>query len=254
MAALERGELERAWDEFLERYRRLLFATIRHYVQGYDEVMDVFAQVCDALHADGLARLRVYDPHAPEGAKFSTWLVAVVRNLVMDWFRQRDGRRRLSVLVERLPARQREIFEDIAHRGRTHVEAYELLRSRGGELTYGEFCRELAALYRALSTGRKGQLPRELIGPVELEETDAAGASDRAVESEREEKLRCALAGLEPADRVAVRLYVIEGLPAEEVARLAGWPTPKTVCNRVYRSLAALRETLVQQGIGQGDL
>jgi len=46
-----------AWDLFLDRYRRLIFAAIRHYAQDYDDVMDVFAQVCAALREGDLRRL-----------------------------------------------------------------------------------------------------------------------------------------------------------------------------------------------------
>src|SRR5437867_10300219 len=45
------------WDLFLDRYRRLIFAAIRHYAQDYDDVMDVFAQVCAALREGDLRRL-----------------------------------------------------------------------------------------------------------------------------------------------------------------------------------------------------
>ena len=37
---LRRGAVDRAWDLFLGRYRRLIFAAIRHYAQDYDDVMD----------------------------------------------------------------------------------------------------------------------------------------------------------------------------------------------------------------------
>lgn len=46
---LQVGGPEAAWDRFLKRYRRLIFAAIRHYAQDYDDVMDVFARVCDVL-------------------------------------------------------------------------------------------------------------------------------------------------------------------------------------------------------------
>ncbi|MDP3773134.1 MAG: hypothetical protein Q8Q85_02610 [Gemmatimonadales bacterium] len=97
MAELQQGRPEPAWDLFLARYRRIVFAAIRHYAQDYDDVMDVFARVCDALREDDLRRLRAWADQTTHRARFSTWLVTVVRNLTVDWFRHRDGRRRLSV-------------------------------------------------------------------------------------------------------------------------------------------------------------
>src|SRR2546426_566718 len=104
VAELRAGRPEPAWDRFLDRYRRLIFSAIRHYAEDYDDVMDVFAQVCEALREDDLARLRCYVEQPFHGARFSTWLVTVVRHLTIDWFRHRDGRRRLSAVAERLPA------------------------------------------------------------------------------------------------------------------------------------------------------
>ncbi|HUL69977.1 MAG TPA: hypothetical protein VLT17_07105, partial [Gemmatimonadales bacterium] len=57
IAPLEAGDPERAWSLFLERYRRLILGAIRHYAQDYDDVMDVFARVCEALREDDFRRL-----------------------------------------------------------------------------------------------------------------------------------------------------------------------------------------------------
>ena len=81
VAELQAGRPEPAWDRFLDRYRRLIFSAIRHYAEDYDDVMDVFAQVCEALRADDLRRLRSYVDQPDHRARFSTWLVTVVRHL-----------------------------------------------------------------------------------------------------------------------------------------------------------------------------
>lgn len=46
---LRSGSSEVAWGLFLDRYRRLIFAAIRHYAQDYDDVMDVFAPVRESM-------------------------------------------------------------------------------------------------------------------------------------------------------------------------------------------------------------
>src|SRR3989454_7976458 len=77
VAELRAGRPEPAWDRFLDRYRRLIFSAIRHYAEDYDDVMDVFAQVCEALRANDLRRLRSYVDQPDHSARFSTWLVTV---------------------------------------------------------------------------------------------------------------------------------------------------------------------------------
>src|SRR4051812_5785336 len=167
IARLHDHDPDGAWDLFVEHYRRLIFAAIRHYTTEHDEVMDVFALVCESLRADDLARLRRYLADGTHTARFSTWLVAVVRNLTVDWFRHRDGRKRLSASVATLPPLQRRIFECVFVDGRSHVETYELLSTREtAGLTFGRFLRELRATYVAIAGRRKGALMAELWGPL----------------------------------------------------------------------------------------
>lgn len=265
---LIQGETEAAWDLLIDRYHRLIAATVRHFVEGYDDVMDLFAYVCESLRANDLARLRKYAA-LPEGrVRFSTWLVAVVRNLVIDWFRQRNGRKRLSKLVLELPPAQREAFEKVYVDGLSPAEAYEVARTRsGGGGSFGEFLNELANAQRALESRRPGALllelggnrrhPRieELKANREAETTAPAEALDqRLLQDELLDRLGPALEALSAEDRVALQLYVVEGLPAEDVARLVGWESAKTVYNHVYRSLSAVRDHVMQAGLRDEDL
>lgn len=241
-AELERSRYDAAWDLFLDRYRRLIFSAIRHYAQDYDDVMDVFACVCEALREDDLRRLRAYVQQPVHHARFSTWLVTVVRHLTVDWFRHRDGRRRLSTLAVELPPLRRRIFEHVFLHKRSHVETYELIRSAERmDLSFGQFLVEVSATYRAVAAGRRGRILRELGGatPPEDDAEDETGTV-----CERREELAHALSSLTAEERVAVELYVVEEMPAEAVAKVVGWPNAKAVYNHVYRALAAMRQRL----------
>jgi len=55
-------------------------------------------------------------------------------------------------------------------------------------------------------------------------------------------------------DRAAVELFVMEELPAADVARIVGLPNAKAVYNRVYRALAVLRSRLEAAGVRRDDL
>ncbi len=258
---LRANKLEVAWDLFLERYRRLVFAAIRHYAQDYDDVMDVFARVCDALRTDDMRRLRSYVDQPSHRARFSTWLVTVVRHLTVDWFRHRDGRRRLSTVAAALPAVQRRIFEYVFLEQRSHIEAYELIRARDASaLSFNEFLAELRATYRAVTDGRRGRVLQDL-GPKVAEREDVSNvpsllpqASSAADAAEQSRIVEEALGSLAPEDRLAVELYVVEDLPAEAVAKVLGLTSPKAAYNRVYRALAALRERLERAGVRREDV
>ena len=253
---LEAGDPEAAWDLFIERYRRLVFGAIRHYTTEPDEVMDIFARVCEAFRENDFARLRRCVAHVDPDRPFSTWLVVVVHNQTIDWFRHRDGRPRLSALAASLPPLRRRIFEYVFLERRSHVEAYELLRSQENpSLGFGEFLNELRATYRAATAGRNGRLVSQLAIPAPLSAatSDSAG-DDPAVRAEQRAIVGAAMASLPPEDRLAVQLYVVDEMPAEQVARALGYPNSKTVYNRVYRALAAIRAGLEQAGIKAGHL
>ena len=249
---LEAGDPEAAWDLFIERYRRLIFGAIRRYTGEPDDVMDVFARVCEALRENDFTRLRRCAARVDPDRPFSTWLVAVVHNLTIDWFRHRDGRPRLSTIAAALPQVQQRIFEYVFLEQRSHVEAYELLRSRdGATLSFGEFLKELSATYGAATAGRRGRVSAEL-APPPRDNPDAP--IDPAVLAEQQALLARALEALPPDDRLAVQLYVVDEMPADQVARALGYPSAKTVYNRVYRALAVIRASLEQAGIRGGDL
>jgi len=253
VAHLKEGRPDPAWDAFLARYRRLIFAAIQHYARDYDDVMDVFARVCEALREDDLRRLRSYVDEPDHRARFSTWLVTVVRNLTVDWFRERDGRRRLSVVAEKLPPLRRRIFELVFQDHRTHVEAYELIRSRDAPaISFRQFQAELRETYRSVTADRKGQILRELgVVPLPDAEDDSPATEDSPPAAATLEQ---ALSCLTPEDRVAVELYVVRELSADVVARIVGLPNAKAVYNRVYRALAAVRERLERAGVRREDL
>lgn len=253
VAELQAGKPESAWDLFIQRYRKLIFAAIRRYARDYDDVMDVFARVCEALREDSLRRLRAYHALPDHGARFSTWLVTVVHHLAIDWFRHRDGRRHLSDLALSLPPLQRRIFEIVFLDQRQHVEAYELIRgTEAPDLSFPRFLVELRATYQVVADGRRGGILRELAA---APPTDTVGPDAPDLDGPRRRALLDrALEALDPEDRVLLHLYVQEELPAADVARLLGLPNAKAAYNRVYRALATIRGWLAQNGVQRGDL
>lgn len=244
---LDEGQLDEAWEAFIGQYRRLIFAAIRRYAQDYDDVMEIFAQVCEDLRENGLHRLRSYAIQPLHRARFSTWLVTVVHRLTIDWFRRRNGRRRQPAILGDLPPVQRSIFHLVFLNGHSHVATYEIIRSRDDPtITFRTFQAELRQLYRTVAqSGRSRRVPGPMPPwhwhdePEQLPQDDAG---------ERRAWLDQRLARLPPKDRVTIELYVMEQLPAGDIARIVRLPNAKAVYNRVYRTLAALRRQLEAEG------
>ncbi len=252
---LAAGDYGAACDLFLDRYRRLILATIRRTVDDDASADDVFAHVYDQLTENGLARLRRFDaPQAPR-ARFSTWLVTVVHHLTIDWLRQRDGRRPRVKVPEGLSPVQQEIFVHVFVERYSHAECYERMRtSTGSELTFARFLEELAETYQLVGRARPRGVMRYLEASFD-NDLDQRGVDwdDPLDRDETRRRLAEALASLSPEDRLGVQLFVVEEMAAAEVARVLGWPNAKAVYNRVYRALTVVRRALEQKGIGRAD-
>ncbi len=247
---LQAGRAEAAWTLFIDRYRRLIFSAIRHFATDADDVMDVFAYVCESLRRNELARLRRYADAPSGGARFSTWLVAVVRNLTVDWLRHRDGRPRRTVPAN-LTALQQRVYQAVFVEGNSHDECFgRLQQSDGPAVSAHDFAEALRVTYRA--AGRRGGGGRR--GMPELVGSAVPSPEENAVASDGAARVSRLLAVLDVTDRLAVQLFVVDELPAAEVARIVGWPNPKAVYNRVSRALARLRGELGRAGLTPGDL
>lgn len=245
--SLSDGDSEAAWNGFHGRYRRLILATIRRLVHDPDDLMDVYASVCAAFVADDCARLRRYSPGGSGASGAGTWVVAVVRNLTVDWLRKEHGRPRLTVPSSLSPLQQA-IYSAICIEGHSPTVAYELVKARRPDIgSFHEFLRVVRETHRTAPCPQGVPLRRTAPEPV-------PSPADEAETSEAALRVRAELSTLPPDLRLAIELYVVEQLPAADVARLVGWPNAKAVYNRVTRALAQLRARLGQAGIGKGDL
>ncbi|MGH2625337.1 MAG: RNA polymerase sigma factor, partial [Anaerolineales bacterium] len=72
---------------------------------------------------------------------------------------------------------------------------------------------------------------------------------DRVLAAEFTESVQSALAELPPRDRLLVNLRFEHDLPAREIARLMGFPTPFHVYRRLNGLLEGLRKALRRRGI-----
>lgn len=251
---LEEGDVEPAWDLFIGRYRRLILATIRRTLDVHGDIPDVFAHICQELSANDLAPLRRYFDRHDGRASFSTWLVVVVRNQTVAWMRKRSGRRRVTI-PDSLSNLQREIFQQVFIDRRSHTEAFEVVRAGiGTELSFGEFLRDLAETYRVVERTHGRGAVRHFPMPPSLEPAAAPGPQESLLIGEARNRLEEALELLPADTRLAVQLFVVDELPAAEVAQALGWRNAKDVYNRVYRALGRLRKALERQGIRRGDL
>jgi len=245
------GDCPGAWDDFLSCYRRLLLATIRRVIDDPEDTMDVFSATCQAFVSDDCQRLRTAATVARDGNRLVPWIVTVVRRLAIDWLRSRNGRRRITT-PPGLTRLQRAMFTLHHVEGHSLTETFEVLRSRRQTaMPFHLFLREARALGRIVpSPGAPARPRRHEPLPDDL----TVSSPDPAVWADTVQHLQAALEELTPDLRLAISLFVVDGMAAAEVARIVGWPGAKAVYNRVYRALGGLRQRLLREGVSPHDL
>ena len=252
LAELRSGDSHAAWDHFKGRYRTLMLATIRRLVSDRDDLMDVFASCCEALALDDFARLRRYSDTDTSRASAATWVVAVVRNITIDWLRARDGRSRHVVPCHLSPLHQA-IYSAVCLQGYSYPYAYERIRDRpDAPASFPAFLREVRAIHLAAPCPRSVTARRG--GATAPPPATDIATRDPAELAELAQRLEAALADCAPDMRLAIELFIVERMSAAEVARLVGWPNAKAVYNRVSRTLAQLRAQFQKEGLTAGDL
>jgi RNA polymerase sigma factor (sigma-70 family) len=197
-----------AWDDFVALHSPLLLHVTRALTSDRDEAMDAYTRVLERLREDDCRRLRAY---VPDGrSRFTTWLVAVVRRLCLDWHRERFGRARADGSA------------------RAH-EAHERRR-------------RLRTLARDVGV-------EEFDDTADVGTGEADGPDEQLRTLELREALDAALAMLPPSDQLLLRLRFDDGCSAQQIARTLHYPTPFHVYRRLNALLAQLRATLRARGI-----
>ena len=118
LIAASPADQDQAWTRLLEAYSRLVLHVARSLCHDRDEAMDAYAHVLEQLRANDFSRLRAFSPDGR--GKFSTWLVAVVRRLCLDYVRQSHGR------VRGEPHSERSRLERAARRRLHNLDGQEV--------------------------------------------------------------------------------------------------------------------------------
>jgi RNA polymerase sigma factor (sigma-70 family) len=102
----------------------------------------------------------------------------------------------------------------------------------------------LRAVRRALDDLTEGDTP-----PDAIEDASSPTPDFIAIHSERDLCLKRALSLLASRDRLLVALRFEDGMPAQRIARILGYPSPFHVYRRLNTVLATLRSSLKASGI-----
>lgn len=99
------------------------------------------------------------------------------------------------------------------------------------------------------SRRRLADLVTVQIDLTQIQDSSAADPESDYAALELRGNLESVLAGLEPRDRLLLRLRFDDELPASEIARVMGFPTPFHVYRRLNHLLGELRVVLTRKGV-----
>jgi len=263
LADLLRADPERGWRAFVEEHTATLLALIRRAgVVDEDDAAEIYVRVCQRLAENECARLRRHDPS--KGA-LAAWLTIVVRRVIVDWVRSREGRRRLFRSVRRLSEFDQKVFELRFWEGLKASEIAERIgAARGRPADLADVLEGLERISDVLSDRHQSQLAA-IVGrsrpalsfdaPVRgapLDLLDARSDPEAAAqERELEAIFASALSALSPEDAAIVRLMFGRGWSRAEVER--SLHLAELSPSRVKEILARLRAWLEAKGVGPGE-
>jgi RNA polymerase sigma factor (sigma-70 family) len=216
-----------------------------------DHTADCFLFVCEKLAENNYRRILAFKPDGK--ARFTTWARAVVRNLCLDWHRSQFGRKQVFSSVAARSGVDQEIFRAAFHRKETIAQIWAHLSKNGCQFSYADVEARVEDL-RSSMTARQLWLlstDRHALESIDSDEGPGLEIADASPDPETlslmhdtKRAVAAALAQMNSADRLLLRLRFAEGLPLLEIARLVGLKDAQTADRRVREGLARLREKL----------
>jgi RNA polymerase sigma factor (sigma-70 family) len=262
LARLSTPQAGAAWKEFVDHYAHVIMHIVRRHEGSDDErANDCFVYVCGALSDDGFRRLKTYRPE--RRVRFTTWLMAVVSNLCVDYRRKREGRIRPARAVTRLSELEQLVYRHIFVRGMPRTQCLNVLRPKFPELTESSIADINARLFGMLTPKQRFRLSSRALaassrGPAaELDEEDFASRTpdsapeppSLAEDAEASERLHAALTKLPPMQRLLLRLRFEQNLTLAEVARLTCQPDPFRAKRQIQAAVTALHQLMEDPGL-----
>ncbi len=265
---------QKAWEDFLSLYAGLIFGTIQKFVATPDDKMDLFLFICERLVKNDFNKLRKFQKlRGKVSAKFTTWLVLVVRNLCIDWYRQHEGRVRLFKAISSLSAVEQRIFNLIYLQGYSVSETFELLRTDNiSQMNVQAFALNLNNIDAALTETNRYKLANKLLKKKEswlLDEIknrtlQSTGADEKNIspetperqfrQSELEKTVAQIFNRLSPSDRLLLKLWFDFSLSAKKIAELMGQKDAATVYSRIKAVASHFRSELELAGFCYRDI
>ena len=246
---------EAAYLELLERYTPVLLRMIRTFMKDVDEMMEVYAGICERLCADQYQALRRFR----SDGELVPWLSVVVANACRDRFRKTRVQSVPQSVISQLDECERLVFKYHYQEHLPHEDIAEVI-SRRHRVPYTalEVVRAIAKINDLLSTRKRWLLlaalsaNRSFLSLDEMQEKgfqlsikDDFDAFDETMHHRaRVEQLNAALQDLDANDQLLLLLRFEHNRSAPQIAKIMGFDNHKYVYTRLRTIIGRLRKSM----------
>lgn len=246
---------EAAYLELLERYTPVLLRMIRTFMRDVDEVMEVYAGICERLCANHYQALRRFR----SDGELIPWLSVVVANACRDRFRKTRAQSVPQSVLAQLDEREKLVFKYHYQEHLPHEDIAEII-SRRHRVPYTalEVVRAIAKINDLLSTRKRWSLlaalsaNRPSLSLDEMEETgfqlsveDDFDAFDETMQHRAlVDRLNEALSHLDASDQLLLLLRFEHNRSAPQIASIMGYDNHKYVYTRLRTIVGRLRKAM----------
>jgi len=243
---------DKEWKYFLETYSNLILKVCWSFCSDYDQCMNYYLYICTRLKANNYRVLEQYDDKLNENsALFTTWLTSVVRNMCIDFHRNKNGRARLPRLVQKMSDETQYFYHCYFFEHRTLEEIELLLQTKYPDCnsTVLDLKKNLEIAFR--KSGKP--LPRKS-STVFLETLHdklraEASTSDSEAQSMQYETLQQAIDMLHPRERLAVKLHYFEKMQLKDIAEVLQLVPDKKIYYIMKKIMQKLRRLYLKQTV-----
>lgn len=210
--------------------------------------------VLDSLRAENFKRLKAFEGKS----KFSTYLYSLVNSLVIDFKRQRYGRRRIPIAVAKLGKWAEAVYRMLCWQKFSIDDAYDFLQIDGlFKGSYEQFQQEIMPIQKAPCRENPSFMSLDDCGGDPLRKMSDADSNpleelikklDRERRIKAVEVIRETTDALPASDQLLVRLVYGSEHPVRSAAKVVGL-SASAARRRLKRLLLKYREKLLAAGI-----
>lgn len=219
----------------LAKHWHLIYRMANHKFADTDAAEEAVSYVTEHLTKDNWYRLRMYRPIA----EFKTYLIAVVSNLLIDFARQKYGRKKIPQWIKKRGVLWAKIYKLLCIEGLSNTDVTRWMIQEKKNQSIVE---DIIQLIRE-NIPDCGKPLRPVRVEIDAEAVYPVSENPEKLLIDKERKAQLAALNLNSQERILLRLIYTEGFSISKAGRMLGL-NPDQVHGKHRRLLARIKKEL----------